>query len=202
MSDDRKILGKGAEATVYLNGKTVDKQRLKKSYRHEDIDSTLRKARTKKEAKILKSLEKFGFSPKLIEQKDSDIVMEYIDGIQLKKLLDKKPALSSMIGKNLSIMHDMNIIHGDLTTSNMILVGKGKDARLYFIDFGLSVNSPKIEDKAVDIHLFKQALESKHFRVSDKAYEEFLEGYNPKDKKEILERLETVEQRGRYKEKT
>jgi len=198
----RKILGSGAEATIYLDGASVDKERSKKSYRHEDIDSMLRRTRTRKESKILKSLEPFGFAPKIIEQKDYNIVMEYIDGDQLKKLLDKKPELGSMIGMNLSIMHDLNIIHGDLTTSNMILAGKTKSKKLYFIDFGLSITSPKIEDKAVDIHLFKQALESKHFRVFDKAYKEFLKGYNPKNKKEILERLETVEQRGRYKEKT
>ena len=137
--------------------------------------------------------------------------MEYIDGTQLKKLLDKKPELGLMIGKNLSIIHDLNIIHGDLTTSNMILVENDieekstkskKSPKLFFIDFGLSFNSTKIEDKAVDIHLFKQALESKHFRVYDKAYKAFLNGYIPKGKKEILERLEIVEQRGRYKEKT
>lgn len=209
----RKILGSGAEATVYLDDTTVIKERSKKNYRHVVIDLALRKARTKKEAKILKALEPFCFAPKLIIKNDKkannsidseeyNISMEYIDGVQLKKILDKNVKLATLIGKNLTIMHDLNIIHGDLTTSNMILVTKLKSSKLFFIDFGLSFNSSKIEDKAVDIHLFKQALESKHFRVYDKAYKAFLEGYNPKMKKEILERLETVEQRGRYKEKT
>jgi N6-L-threonylcarbamoyladenine synthase/protein kinase Bud32 len=205
----RKVLGTGAEATVYLNealdstgGKTVDKERSKKSYRHEEIDAMLRKTRTRKESKILRDLAQSGFAPKLVEQKDHNILMEYIEGIQLKRLLDKKPELSVLIGKNLTVMHDKNIIHGDLTTSNMILAGKGKSQKLFFIDFGLSFNSTKIEDKAVDIHLFKQALESKHFRVYDKAYKYFLKGYTAEGKKEILERLEDVEQRGRYKEKT
>jgi len=204
----RKILGFGAEATVYIddnsNGKSgivVDKERLKKNYRHESIDFVLRKVRTRKESKILKDLEKYGFSPRLLEQKEYNIVMEYIDGIQLKKLLDKDPKLAGLIGKNLTIMHDLNIIHGDLTTSNMIFVGKGKRIKLFFIDFGLSFNSVKIEDKAVDVHLFKQALESKHYKVYDKAYKEFLKNYNSKGKKDILERLSVVEQRGRYKEK-
>jgi TP53 regulating kinase and related kinases len=215
MPDNRKILGSGAEATVYLDGaetksdtKSVCKERTRKSYRHEDIDLVLRKVRTKKEAKILKALERFGFSPRLLGQKEYDISMEYIDGIQLKKVLDKKPQLAMLIGKNLTIMHDLNLIHGDLTTSNMILVGKGKDllkdkdAKLFFIDFGLSFNSSRVEDKAVDIHLFRQALESKHFKVFNKAYIEFLKGYEPLGKKDILERLRIVEQRGRYKEKT
>jgi Kae1-associated kinase Bud32 len=208
----RKVLGSGAEATVYMDdnftdntsksNKIVDKERSKKNYRHDAIDSMLRKTRTRKEAKILKALEPYGFAPKIKEQKDYNIIMEYIDGIQLKKLLDTKPELAVLIGKNLAIMHDKDLIHGDLTTSNMILAGKGKTQKLFFIDFGLSFNSSKIEDKAVDIHLFKQALESKHFRVYTKAYKSFLKGYNIKNKKEVLERLEIVEQRGRYKEKT
>jgi Kae1-associated kinase Bud32 len=209
----RKILGQGAEATVYLdyennsgkdhsNNMKVEKERSKKSYRHEFIDSSLRKLRTKKEAKILKSLEDSGFTPKLIEQKEHNIIMQYIDGIQVKNVLDKKPELALIIGKNVAYIHDKNIIHGDLTTSNMILSGKGKSQKLFFIDFGLSYNSSRIEDKAVDIHLFKQALESKHFKVNEKTYTYFLKGYNPKEKKDILKRLENVEQRGRYKEKT
>jgi TP53 regulating kinase-like protein len=124
--------------------------------------------------------------------------MEHIDGVQVKKLLDKNPKLAGLIGKNLSIMHDLDIIHGDLTTSNMIL----RDNKLFFIDFGLSFSSARIEDKAVDIHLFKQALGSRHFRVAKKAYAYFFKNYNPKNKKEILERLSIVEQRGRYKEKS
>ena len=70
------LLGSGAEATVYLDEdssgshKVVDKVRLKKNYRHIDIDSELRKTRTRKEAKILKSLEPYEFAPKIKEQKD------------------------------------------------------------------------------------------------------------------------------------
>jgi Kae1-associated kinase Bud32 len=202
----RKILGSGAEATVYLNAaNSVEKERIPKNYRHPDIDSTLRKLRTRKESKVLSDLSQFGFVPKLMTSKttpENSIEMEYVEGVQLKKLLDSNPSLARYIGKNLAQMHDKNIIHGDLTTSNMILSGKGKSEKLFFIDFGLSFNSRRIEDKAVDIHLFKQALESKHFKVFDKAYSEFLKGYNPIDKKEILERLEIVETRGRYKEKT
>jgi len=203
----QKILGSGAEATVFLNGKLVDKRRVKKSYRHETIDENLRKARTRKESKILRALEKHGFTPKIITQSNYDISMEYIDGIQLKKLLDRNPKLAASVGENLTIMHNNDIIHGDLTTSNMILAdvnSKGKSSsgrKLFFIDFGLSFNSTRVEDKAVDIHLFKQALESRHHKVSDKAYTEFLKKYTPNNKKEILTRLEIVEQRGRYKEK-
>ena len=209
----RKILSSGAESLIYLNSENnIEKDRVEKKYRIKEIDDQLRISRTRREAKILLKLLKLGLDvPKVIKQSATDIEMEYIDGVQLKKILDERPGLAELIGKTLTILHDNDIIHGDLTTSNMILKilhekdKKGKKSgseRLYFIDFGLSYSSTRIEDKAVDIHLFKQALESKHFRSFDAAYKNFLKGYEPKDKKLIMARLLQVEQRGRYKEKT
>lgn len=192
-------IGAGAEAVIILNSKNnIEKQRIRKDYRIEEIDTPLRRSRTKKEAKIIAKLYSLGLNvPKLIKVTEYDIEMEKIDGTQLKVILDKHPGYAELIGQNLTIMHDNEIMHGDLTTSNMIL----KDDKLYFIDFGLSFNSTRVEDMAVDIHLFKQALESKHFLVMDEAYNFFLKGYNPKNKNAILKRLEVVESRGRYKEK-
>lgn len=191
----------GAEAIIYLNeNNNIEKSRIKKDYRILEIDSSLRFSRTKTESKILQKLQKIINVPKLIKVTDYDIEMEYIDGKQLKSVFDKRPELAQHIGKNLTLMHENNIIHGDLTTSNIIL--KRDSELLYFIDFGLSFMSARKEDKAVDIHLFKQSLESKHFKIAEIAYKEFLKGYNPKNKREILERLRVVEQRGKYKEKT
>jgi len=197
-----KQIGSGAEAIILLNNEqNIEKSRMKKDYRISEIDTPLRYSRTKKEAKIIKMLQKIIPVPKLIKVTDYNIEMEYIEGVQLKKILDERPELAQLIGLNLSLMHDYNIIHGDLTTSNMILqIVSGKEL-LYFIDFGLSFNSTRIEDKAVDIHLFKQALESKHFKVMDEAYAFFLKGYVAKDRNAILRRLEVVQSRGRYKEK-
>ncbi len=193
-----KLLSSGAEALIFLENNNVLKSRITKSYRHEIIDVALRKSRTRREIKVIKSLENYGFVPKLVKNSDYDIEMEYISGDQVKKLLDKNSHLAKIIGKNLTVMHDLGIIHGDLTTSNMICSGNDCE-KLYLIDFGLSFFSQKIEDKAVDIHLFKQALESKHFRVFDEAYRYFIDGYNPKDKREVLKRLSEVELRGRNK---
>jgi TP53 regulating kinase-like protein len=199
----------GAEAIILLNkDNNIEKSRIKKDYRIPEIDIPLRTSRTKKEAKIIEKLQKIISVPKIVNVTEYDIEMEFLDGAQLKKVLDSRPELAELIGKNLSLMHDANIIHGDLTTSNMILKSeKEKDDKdsnetLYFIDFGLSFSSTRIEDKAVDIHLFKQALESKHYKINEIAYKEFLKGYAPKDRDAILERLRIVEQRGRYKEKT
>lgn len=198
-----KNISSGAEAVILLNADgNIEKSRIEKSYRIQDIDILLRASRTKKEAKIMQKLHKIISVPKILNITEYNLEMEHIDGVQIKKILDSRPELAVLIGRNLALMHDNSIMHGDLTTSNMILKKKNDSEKLYFIDFGLSFVSTRIEDKAVDIHLFKQALESKHYRIFDKAYDEFLKGYAPKNRGAILERLRIVEERGRYKEKT
>jgi len=197
-------LSRGAEAVIYadLSSDTVVKDRIKKGYRLEKLDSELRTGRTKREAKILEKLKIAGINvPKIIRSEETRIVMELIKGKQLKEVLDKKNfrKFAKIIAESVSVMHDQNIIHGDLTTSNMIL--EDKTGKVFFIDFGLSFVSTKIEDKAVDLHLFRQAIESKHFEFFESMYREFLNDYNPKDRKEVLERLEKVEERGRNKHK-
>jgi len=191
-----KKIGSGAEAVVYKDKNQVIKIRPKKGYRISEIDSELRKFRTRREAKVIEKLPVPG--PKLIDcDRKEKLVMSYIKGNKVRDILDNQPKLARDIGHKLSLMHDADIIHGDLTTSNMIF-----DKELKFIDFGLSFFSSRIEDKAVDIHLFKQALESKHFRIEKTAYKEFLKGYKrARDYELIISRLEEVEGRGRYKGK-
>lgn len=180
----------------------IVKDRIKKNYRIKQIDEKLRKFRTKREAKILEKLALINFpSPKLIQTDEKrKITMDNIKGDKLRDVLEKKKylKLSTEIGKKIAILHNNNIIHGDLTTSNMILSDE-----IYFIDFGLSFFSHKTEDKAVDLHLLKQALESKHYRVWQKCFKAALQSYkaNANNSKEILQRLEKVEARGRYKGK-
>ncbi|RJQ18135.1 Kae1-associated kinase Bud32 [Candidatus Woesearchaeota archaeon] len=189
-------IAQGAEAILEKEGNTVIKKRIAKSYRLTQIDESLRKFRTKREAKILCKVAIP--APKLLKQTSFDIEMEFIDGKKLSDVLDKDYTLAKQIGELTAKLHNQDIIHGDLTTSNMLLQGK----TIFFIDFGLSFFSSKIEDKAVDIHLFKQALESRHHKVYEKALKEFFAGYQLANQhKEIITRFEKVEQRGRYKEK-
>lgn len=197
-----KEIGRGAEAVILRTAGSVLKDRIVKNYRIKEIDSKLRKTRTRKEAKILEKLKEF--APKLIKtDSKSKIEMEYIEGSLVKHIIDDKPLLAKEIGKLTAIMHDKNIIHGDLTTSNIILqrAERGKHNAIKFIDFGLSYESHKVEDKAVDLHLFREAVESKHFRKEKAIWTNFLKGYKPKNKAEILKRLEVVEKRGRNKQK-
>jgi Kae1-associated kinase Bud32 len=189
-------IARGAEAIIKKEGDKVIKDRIPKSYRHKEIDEKLRTSRTKREAKILEKLK--GITPKLIKTDKTLLEMEYIEGKALHDILTKKPLLAKKIGEKTGLMHDQNIVHGDLTTGNMILDKKNE---IKFIDFGLSSISYKTEDKAVDLHLFLEAVESKHYAAKEQIWKEFLKGYNPKNKKEILERLEIVEKRGRNKQK-
>jgi len=193
-------ISSGAEAEIYLE-KNIVKDRVKKNYRIPEIDVPLRQFRTRRESKILDRLEKIKFpAPKLIKtDRKSVIEMENIPGKKVRDVLEKNPIkLSKEIGKKLALLHNNDICHGDLTTSNMIL-----NKEIFFIDFGLSKFSEKVEDKAVDIHLFRQALESKHDKVWEKCYKAFLTTYKKtvKNQKEIMNRLEKIELRGRNKGK-
>ena len=196
-----KIIRQAAEAIIYRHGNEVIKERIKKSYRIDDIDLKLRKSRTRKEAKLLEKVEN---APKVLgaDEKRMKIRMEFIDGKLVKNVLDgmdkkRRSLILREIGGKIARMHDNDIIHGDLTTSNMIIKDK-----IYFIDFGLGFISNKIEDKAVDMHLLRQALESKHYKHSEESFKEILEGYKmSKNWREVLNRLEKIEKRGRYKNK-
>ncbi len=200
----KKIIGRGAEAVIYLDNNVI-KDRLKKSYRIEQIDNRLRKSRTKREAKIFKKLEGINFpAPRLIKTDEKSIIeMDFIDGKKVRDVLTEKnyKKLMNELGKKIATLHNNGIIHGDLTTSNFIL--NKKDNQIYFIDFGLSFFETHVEHKAVDLHLLKQALESKHYKIWEDAYTEVLNGYKEAvDYDKVLQRLEKVEKRGRYKQKS
>jgi Kae1-associated kinase Bud32 len=206
-------LAQGAEAIIFTDYKTVTKDRFEKKYRHPQLDKMLRKARTRRESKILEKLQGLKFpAPRLIEMDDTTmkVHMEHLPGDTLKKVIDtleeKKDEkgyvkLCKEIGEKVAVLHNNGIVHQDLTTSNMMLHQEKNE--IYFIDFGLSFFSDKVEDYAVDLHLLKHALESRHHRIFDKCFDAVMLGYKKKANKaeEIIKRLEKVEGRGRNKSK-
>ena len=194
-----KLIKQGAESTIFLDKDRIIKHRISKGYRIKDIDDKIRKFRTRSEAKLL---EKASINvPKVlnVDDKGMKIGMEYIQGDLLKNIFDdlnekERLELCKNLGEEISKLHSQGIIHGDLTTSNLIL----KDNNIYFIDFGLGFFSNKLEDKAVDLRLLKQALESKHYKSFPKNYDEILKYYKHSD---VKKRLEKVDSRGRYKKR-
>ncbi len=195
----RQKIAQGAEAILYKDKGKVIKDRTSKSYRIPEIDIKLRKERTKTEARILHKLLRAKMNvPKVIKVNPEKAILEIelIPGTKVRDYLDetKDVHVFKQIAEQTQLMHNVGIVHGDLTTSNMIF-NKGK---VYFIDFGLSEHSDRIEDKAVDLHLLKECLRSKHFDIWEACWRIFESHYK---NKAILERLEKVERRGRNKEK-
>ena len=197
-----KLIAHGAEAKIFLLDNFITKDRIKKSYRIPELDEKIRKQRTKSEIKLLNKASKIINCPTPEKTKDFDkIKMPFINGKKLSEHLDKfslakQKQICRQIGEDVAKLHNADIIHGDLTTSNMIL----KKDKVFIIDFGLGFISRKIEDKAVDLHLLKQALEAKHFKHWEVLIKEIIKEYKKYPEAEkVLERLKAVEKRGRYK---
>jgi Kae1-associated kinase Bud32 len=188
----------GAEARLEFTDGKVVKERHSKDYRHPKLDTKIREERTEQEARIMREARKNGVNVPGVEKTGSDTLeMDEVDGSQLRDSLEDNLDAMRLLGENAAKLHGADIIHGDLTTRNAMLSENGQ---LFLIDFGLAFRSPRTEDKAIDIHLLKQVLESSHPEIADSAWDNFVEGYRDYgDSGEALERLEEVEKRGRYK---
>lgn len=198
-------IAQGAEAIIYLHDNKIIKERVRKLYRHPEIDERLRKKTTRFESRLLEKAAKLIPVPKLLHADDKamKIEMEFIEGKKLRDAVDylsetERKDIFNKIGLKLAKLHNANIIHGDLTTSNIILREK-----VYFIDFGLGFISERVEDKAVDLRLLRKAIESKHYNHADKLLCYILEGYKSEIREfnSIIKQLEKVEGRGRYRQK-
>jgi TP53 regulating kinase and related kinases len=196
------LIKKGAEADIYLinwyGKKAISKIRVPKYYRHRLLDKEIRRQRTIHEATMISAAKKTGvISPFIyfIDPLHAEIIMEFIEGINVKDVVT--PQLCFKIGYYAALLHDNNIIHGDLTTSNFIFSKK-----VVLVDFGLSYYSSRLEDKAVDIRLIKQAFSSAHNSIYEDAYKCFTKGYSQiagkKKTEKILQKVAEIEQRGRY----
>jgi N6-L-threonylcarbamoyladenine synthase/protein kinase Bud32 len=199
-----KRIGKGAEADLILVGDNVRKERRPKSYRAEDLDVFLRKSRTKREAKLLSLARRAGVPTPYVYDVDEEravLEMRFLRGEALKRLLkvespEGRETLCRQAGEAVGKLHASHIIHGDLTTSNLLRV----DGRLFFIDFGLGGVSEAVEEKGVDLLVFKKTLYSTHHHHWETCFRAFLEGYRSayEEAPVVLERLRVIERRGRY----
>ncbi|HEC72616.1 MAG TPA: Kae1-associated serine/threonine protein kinase [Thermoplasmatales archaeon] len=204
-----KVLYQGAEAKIivseYLGFPVVLKKRLRKSYRIKQIDDKLISYRTREEARLMTEARQQGVSVPLIYDVDLEngvITMEYLKGKRVKDILnmlseDERKKICEMIGRSIARFHNNDIIHGDITTSNMILL----DDRVHFIDFGLGEKNSEIEAKGVDLHVLMEAIESTHSKYSN-CFEYVLSGYKKeleKDADLVVKKIEEIVKRGRYR---
>lgn len=216
----------GAEAKIYeadfeevfgvplLKERVIVKHRIPKRYRIKEIDVKLRKERTVREARILHRAKEFGVNCPYVYEvdlRDMKLVMEYIEGGQrLKELLESVPMekrleLCREVGRQIGKLHKAGIVHGDLTTSNMIF----RNGKVYLIDFGLADFDSTLEARGgVDLHLLRRAMESTHYTWFERGgFEAVLEGYaevlGEEARKEVEEKMREIESRGgRYRERS
>jgi TP53 regulating kinase-like protein len=202
-----EVVARGAEAVLYLEkqkGKTIlVKERIKKGYRIPALDEKIRTKRTRREAKLLSRAARAGIPvPKVLDSENEKIRMDFIEGRTVKDSLNDLPEkdrvwVCQRIGEMASFLHRNGMVHGDLTTSNMIL----KDKKLYLIDFGLGSFSQKVEDQAVDLFLLYEALKAAHYKYLNESWQNILKIYkqNYSNAPEVLKRFEKISLRRRYK---
>jgi len=196
------IIAKGAEATISLSGDVVTKDRIAKGYRIPQLDEALREKRNRTEAALMREARRRGvLVPQILEETDFSIRMEFLEGDRVKDIINEHNCIgiSATIAETVARLHNGGIIHGDLTTSNVII--KGSD--IYFIDFGLGCFSSRAEDKATDLHLLHEALESTHFDILEKAWSTVLAAYKNASggNWKVIKTLAEIEKRGRYRER-
>jgi TP53 regulating kinase-like protein len=208
-----RLVAKGAEADLWLdpnwNGvKALVKRRGEKKYRNPELDREIRRSRTIREASIIHRAKKAGAPTPVIYQVDPEsatIVMEFVDGDRVRDVVDsleadERRSLFRLIGVMAGRLHGAGIIHGDLTTSNIIRTHD----RIVFIDFGLGEVSRETEKRGVDLNLMQRMLTSTHFRHTGELFAAFQEGYRSAlgaEAGEVLDRMEEIARRGRYVER-
>jgi len=205
------LIKKGAEASLYLeewhNRKVILKKRLSKRYRVSELDRVIQVQRTKHEPQVIHRAKEAGVPTPTIFMVDlakATIIMEFVEGKQIKEILtdlstEERIRLCRYIGRLIGRLHGNGIIHGDLTTSNLILTPRGK---VVFIDFGLSEQTRELEARGVDLHLMKRALNSTHYRYAAECFKAIMRGYaevmGEKATEEVLDKIVEIEKRGRY----
>jgi len=203
----------GAEARIYsgtfLGQNVVVKERFCKKYRLPELDAMLTKDRHRSECRALLKCKSLGVpvpTMYLCDNETSVIVMQRMENTItardcINKLLKEKDQqtlekLAASIGSLVAKIHSGGLIHGDITTSNILVEPCGK---LYFIDFGLSFQEGVSEDKGVDLYVLERALISTHpntealFQTILCSYKRSAGHQGP----EVIKKFEEIRQRGR-----
>jgi N6-L-threonylcarbamoyladenine synthase/protein kinase Bud32 len=188
---------RGAEAIVtFLNG-NAEKHRVAKHYRVHALDKRLIAERTRAEARIISSARKNGVPTPIMSDITADtIVMEQVNGTLLTQNLTESAVYRA--GRVIGKLHSSGIIHGDLTTSNIIL--RENDGVCVLIDFGLAQVNSDLEQRGVDVHVLFQTLESTAPDCAGLLKNAFAAGYAETfaEAADVITREHEIELRGRY----
>jgi TP53 regulating kinase and related kinases len=205
-----RLLYRGAEADIllgtWLGRNAVYKVRKRLHYRLPQLDLEIRRKRTAHEAAMLHASKLAGVeSPALfcLDTGRSTIVMEQVEGPRMKDSIDSlgprglSDAFESL-GAGVATLHASGIVHGDVTTANVILRAGG----VVFLDFGLASRTRRLEDHAVDLRLIKETLVGAHAGLAETALDALFAGYSSVsgDSRlaEVRRQLRSIERRGRY----
>ncbi|HZD13016.1 MAG TPA: lipopolysaccharide kinase InaA family protein, partial [Candidatus Binatus sp.] len=103
------------------------------------------------------------------------------------------------LGKQMGLLHARGIVHGDLTTSNLLV---SPENHVYLIDFGLANYSREPEDRAVDLHLLKRSISTSHNISEARCFKAFSKGYSSllgsRPASRVYEKAREIARRGRY----
>ena len=204
------LLYRGAEADVikarWCGQQAVYKVRKRLPYRLPELDSEIRRQRTLHEGEMIRSAKSAGVNAPYLYFMDlsrSTLVMEFIEGARMKDLVSSLPPRDSSIlfdplGAEVARLHAAGIMHGDLTTANVLR----RNGELVFVDFGLSVHSTRVEDHAVDLRLIKETIVGAHSAIAQPALAFLFRGYakaaGERRAEAVFRRLRAIERRGRY----
>ena len=203
-------LHRGAEADLFISQmspwKVVVKRRVRKTYRNEQLDAGIRKERTVKESSVIHESKLAGARTPSILGLDLDhfsIIMTFIEGSLARNVVDgmsgrERNSLLEELGRQVGYLHSAGIVHGDLTTSNIIL---SSDARPFLIDFGMAGRSLEPEDFGTDLHLLQRSLAATHTLEPVSSLKRVAKGYREtvgRDAEPNLRKAAEIGRRGRY----
>ncbi|ELZ55086.1 MULTISPECIES: bifunctional N(6)-L-threonylcarbamoyladenine synthase/serine/threonine protein kinase [Halorubrum] len=205
---------RGAEATVAVSGagddRRVTKRRVAKSYRHPELDRTLRRERTVAEARLTSEARRAGVPTPLVYDVDlatATLTLQYVGERDLAAALDER--WTERVGRRLARLHRAGMVHGDPTTRNVRVSpggrgdgrsngGAGETPETYLIDFGLGYHTGHVEDHAMDLHVFEGSIRATA-TDPDPLIAAFEAGYDSVGDPEVIDRLRDVADRGRYR---
>jgi TP53 regulating kinase and related kinases len=204
-------LRRGAEADLSLATigpwRVVIKHRVRKEYRNPSLDRQIRHDRTISEASIIHEAKTAGARvPSIvgIDVENNAIAMTHLHGTVARERLDEMSIsearkLLRSIGEQIGLLHAAGIVHGDLTTSNVIVSASGTPS---IVDFGMSRRSLESEDRGVDLHLLQRSIVASHSKSPSSMMNAMIRGYEQTAGRKIASstwrKAREIARRGRY----